>query len=88
MTACNFLNPKDLDKNIEGNQYYTRTRDDLSAELHGSKYFTLMDDKSGYWMVWLDNESSLLTTFNTTWESDCYSYPLVCQSAQMSSRRE
>ena len=26
-----------------------------------------MHVKSGYWMVWLDKESSLLTTFNTTW---------------------
>ena len=44
-----------------------RTIDDLSAELHGFKCFTLMDAKSGYWMVWLDKESSLLTTFNTPW---------------------
>ena len=59
------LDPKDLNKNIERNQYYTRTIDDLSAELHDSKYFTLIDGKSGYWMVGLDKESSLLTTFNT-----------------------
>ena len=39
--------------------------DDVSAELHGGKYFTLVDARSGYWMVELDNESSLLTTFNT-----------------------
>ena len=61
------LDLKYFNKNIERNQYYTRTIDDLSAELHGSKYFTLMDAKSGYWMVWLDRESSLLMTFNKPW---------------------
>ena len=59
--------PKDLNKNIERNQYYTRTIDDLSAELHGSMYFRLMDAKSGYWMVRCNKESSLLMTFNTPW---------------------
>ncbi len=28
---------------------------------------TLLDAKSGYWHVSLDNESSVLTTFNTPW---------------------
>ena len=37
------LDPKDLNKNIERNQYYTRTMDDLSAELHGSRYFTMIN---------------------------------------------
>ena len=61
------LDPKDLNKSIKRNQYYTKTIDEVSAELHGGKYFTLVDAKSGYWMVELDNESSLLTTFNTPW---------------------
>ena len=42
--------------------------DDLSIELHGSKYFTLIDARSGYGMHGLDRERSLLTTFNTHWE--------------------
>ena len=58
------LDPKDLNKNIKRNQYYTKTIDVLSVELHGSEYFTLMDTKSGYWIVQLDKEGSLLTTFN------------------------
>ena len=61
------LDLKDLNKSIKRNQYYTKTIDEVSAELHGGKYFTLVDAKSGYWMVELDNESSLLTTFNTPW---------------------
>ena len=62
------LDPKDLKKSIKRNQYYSKTIDEVSAELHGGKYFTLVDCASGYWMVELGNESSLLTTFNTPWE--------------------
>ena len=61
------LDPKDLNKSIKRNQYCSKTIDEVSAELHRGKYFTLGDAASGYWMVELDNESSLLTTFNTPW---------------------
>ena len=62
------LDLKDLNKNIERNQYYTRTIDDIGTELHGSKYFMLMDAKSGYRMVWLNSpESPLLMIFNMPW---------------------
>ena len=61
------LDPKDLNKSIKRNQYYSKTIDEVSAELHDSRYFTVVDAKSGYWMVELDSESSLLTTFNTPW---------------------
>ena len=61
------LDPKDLNRCLKRNQYYTKTIDEVCAELYGSKYFTLVDAKSGYWMVELDSESSLLTTFNTPW---------------------
>ena len=57
------MDPKDLNK-ARGEQYYTRTIHSLSAELHGSKYFTLMNAKSGYWIVWLDRESLLLVMLN------------------------
>ena len=42
------LDPKDFIENIGRSQYYTGPIDDLNAELYGSKYFTLMDAKSGY----------------------------------------
>ena len=72
------LDPKDLNKSIKRNQYCSKTIDEVSAELHRGKYFTLGDAASGYWMVELDNESSLLTTFNTPWEKyKCLRVPLV-----------
>ena len=61
------LDPKDLNKSIKRNQYYSKTIDEVGAELHDSRYFTVVDAKSGYWMVELDSEGSLLTTFNTPW---------------------
>ena len=48
------LDPKDLNKNIERNQYYTRTINDLNAELWGSQVFHI----SGY-QVGLLGRSSL-----------------------------
>ena len=61
------LDPKDLNKVIERNQWYSRTIDDILPELAKSKYKTLKDATSGYWHIVLDLASSLLTTFNTPW---------------------
>ena len=59
------LDPKNLNKAIERNQWYSRTIDDILPELAKSKFKTLKDATSGYWHVVLDLASSLLTTFNT-----------------------
>ena len=61
------LDPKDLNKAIERNQWYSRTIDDVLSELAKSKFKTMNDATSGYWHVVLDLASSLLTTFNTPW---------------------
>ena len=42
------------------NPYYSKAIDKVGAELYGSRYFTLVDTKSGYWLpVELDKESLL-----------------------------
>jgi hypothetical protein len=61
------LDPSDVNKCIERNQYHMKSIEEISAELHGSKHFTLMDAKSGYWQVKLNKQSSFITTFNTPW---------------------
>ena len=61
------LDPKDLNKAIERNQWYARTLDGILPELAQSKYFTVKDATSGFWHVPLDLRRSLLTTFNTPW---------------------
>ena len=59
------LDPKDLNKAIERNQWYARTLDDILPEQ--SRYFTIKDATSGFWHIPLLLRSSLLTTFNTPW---------------------
>ena len=61
------LDPKDLNKAIERNQWYARTLDNILPELAQSKYFTVKDATSGFWHVPLDFRSNLLTTFNMPW---------------------
>ena len=61
------LDPKDLNKAIERNQWYSRTIDDILPELTKSKYKTLKDATLGYWHVVLDLASSLLSRFNAPW---------------------
>ena len=45
------LDPKDLNKAIKRNQWYARTLDDILPELAQSKYFTVKDATSGFWIV-------------------------------------
>ena len=58
------LDPKDLNKNICREHYYSRTIDEILPLLHGKKYFLVVDITKGYWHVELDDDSSLLCTFN------------------------
>ena len=43
------LDPKDLNKAIKRNQWYSRTINDILPELAKSKFKTLKDATSGYW---------------------------------------
>ena len=44
---------------------YTPTLDDVLPKLKGAQFFTMLDARSGYWNIKLDEESSYHTTFNT-----------------------
>ena len=59
------LDPKDLNKAIKQEHHPIPTLDDITPRLHGSTLFSKLDAKQGYWNVKLDEESTLLTTFNT-----------------------
>lgn len=39
--------------------------DDIFAELHDKRYFTVFDLRDSFWQIKLDTESSYLTTFNS-----------------------
>ena len=59
------LDPRDLNKAIKRPHHVTPTLDDILPKLNGAKYFTILDARSGYWNIMLDEESSYFTTFNT-----------------------
>ncbi|CAH1244320.1 Hypp7262 [Branchiostoma lanceolatum] len=59
------IDPRDLNEALKRSHYPAPTIDDLTPELRKAKVFCFLDAKNGYWQVVLDEESSLLTTFNT-----------------------
>ena len=59
------LDLKDLYKAIKREHHPIPTLDDIIPRLHESTLFSKLDAKQGYWNVKLDEESTLLTTFNT-----------------------
>ena len=41
------------------------TVEEIATRLNGAKLFSVFDASNGFWQVELDEESSMLTTFNT-----------------------
>ena len=66
------LDPKDLNKAIKRCHHRTPTIEEITHQFTGSKFFSKLDAKNGYWSVKLDDESSLLTTFNSPFGRYCY----------------
>ena len=61
------LCPKPLNRALKRERYHLETLDELLPKLSKAKVFSKLDLSSGYWHVVLDQESSLLTTFQTPW---------------------
>jgi len=59
------LDLKDLNHAVKREHYPLPTLEYLTIMLCGAKYFSVLDATPGYWQIKLDEESSLLTTFNT-----------------------
>lgn len=54
-------------------QYYPLpTIADMATRLHRAKVIIKLDARNGFWHVTLDDESSFLTTFNTTFGRYCW----------------
>ena len=58
-----YLDPRDLNKWVKREHYYTKNVDGVVAQLPDAKFFSITDAKKGYWHVSLDKTSSLLMTF-------------------------
>ena len=55
------LDPRDLNKALEREPYYTQSIEEVMAKFHGMTRFTIADFNKGYWMVELDPESRKYT---------------------------
>ena len=59
------LDNKDLNAAIQREHNFTPTLEEILPKLADAKVFSRVDAKCGYWNVFLDKESSYLTTFNS-----------------------
>ncbi|KAK2190146.1 hypothetical protein NP493_86g04009 [Ridgeia piscesae] len=66
------LNPKNLINCVRRPHHYIQVLDDILLQLQGASVFSILDARSGYWNVKLDDESKLLTTFNTPYGRYCF----------------
>ena len=62
---CLCLDPHDLNRAIHHDHHKTPTVEEVTHEFANLHYFTKLDACHGYWSIVLDEESSLLTTFNS-----------------------
>ena len=60
------LDPGDLNQAVKQEHYPLPTLEELTLMLSDAKYFSVRDATLGHWQIKLDEESSLLTTFNTS----------------------
>ncbi len=59
------MDPVPLNKANKREHYNIPTFDDVVAEMHGKKIFTLIDMRDGFWHIMLSENSSGLCTFST-----------------------
>ncbi|KAK2713261.1 hypothetical protein QYM36_009211 [Artemia franciscana] len=77
------LDPVDLNKWVQRPYHLIPSFDDVAAKCSGSNTFFKLDARQGCWSMELDEESSLLTTFSTTFGRYRWKrYPFGVKSAQ------
>ncbi|KAK0156522.1 Apoptosis-stimulating of p53 protein 1 [Merluccius polli] len=59
------IDPSDLNKVIKREHHPMRTVEEVVSMIPGAKVFSVLDAKSGFLQIELDETSSFLTTFNT-----------------------
>ena len=66
------LDPRSLNVAIKREHFQIPTFDCIATRLTGAQIFSKLDANHGYWQVQLDEESQLLTTFNTQFGRYCF----------------
>ena len=80
------LDPHDLNEAICRDHHKTPTVEEVAHEFMHSHFFTKLDAHCGYWSIILNQESSLLTTFNSPFRRYHFT-PLAWSVPKTSSRR-
>ena len=78
---CLCLDPCDLSEAICHDHHKTPTVEEVVQEFAHSHYFTKLDACNGYWLIVLDQESSILPNFNNPFRRYCFlhlPFGLVC----------
>ena len=65
------LDPRPLNEAIQMEHYKMPTIEEITTRVAGATVFSKLDANHGYWKVPLDEESQLLTTFNTEFGRYC-----------------
>ena len=85
---CLSLDSHDLNKAICHDHHKMPTVDEVAHEFAHSHYFTKLDAHHRYWSIVLDQESSLLKTFNSPFGRYCFlHFPLASSVLKIFSRR-
>ena len=75
------LDPRDLNEAIRCDHHKTPTVEEVAHKFAHSCFFTKLDAHLGYWSIVLDQDSSMLTTFNSPFGRYCFlqlPFGLVC----------
>ena len=59
------IDTRDLNATMKRSQHPMKTVNEVASHLEGASTFSILDAKNGFWQLKLDEESSILCTFNT-----------------------
>ncbi|KAI8116310.1 Transposon Tf2-6 polyprotein [Lucilia cuprina] len=76
------LDPTSVNKNIKRRHYPMNTLEEISAQLKGAKFFSILDCKKGFWQIPVTDRTKQILTFSTPWgRYSCKRLPFGISSA-------
>ena len=66
------LDPHTINKALRFNIHNVRTFQDVTSSIRKITKVSKIDANSGFWTLPMDDQSQLLTTFNTPWGRYCF----------------
>ncbi|XP_059046435.1 uncharacterized protein K02A2.6-like [Achroia grisella] len=76
------IDPSEINKNLKRRHYPLNTVEEIIARIYGSKWFTLLDCKRGFWQLQVTKRTSEYLTFSTPFgRYSCLRMPFGLASA-------